>query len=283
MKILVTGTNGFIGRNLKEYLQNRYLELDFPKRDKLNLLDSRAVYRYLSHRSFDVIVHCGVTLQSVEENLKMYFNLERCSSHFGKLVCIGSGAEFDSRNYVPKMKEEHFGLHIPSDIYGFSKYVIAKDIQARERNIFNLRVFGIFGKYEDYNRRFISNNICRALCGQDLSVSKNMYFDYLYINDFSRILDLFINREVEHRTYNICRGESIDLLSLAEIIAETDGNGLAIEVIQEGLNREYSGTNMRFLEEFGPFDFTEFEDSIGELYRWYKVDSKIKFESSIFS
>ena len=213
----------------------------------------------------------------------MYFNLERCSSHFGKLVCIGSGAEFDSRNYVPKMEEEHFGLHIPSDNYGFSKYVIAKDIQARERNIFNLRVFGIFGKYEDYNRRFISNNICRALCGQDLSVSKNMYFDYLYINDFSRILDLFINREVEHRTYNICRGESIDLLSLAEIIAETDGNGLAIEVIQEGLNREYSGTNMRFLEEFGPFDFTEFEDSIGELYRWYKVDSKIKFESSLLS
>lgn len=283
MKILITGTNGFVGRNLKEFLQKRYPEVDCPKRDKLNLLDSDAVSRYLSRQRFDVIIHCGVTLKSVEENLKMYFNLERCSSHFGKLICIGSGAEFDSRNYVPKMKEEYFGRHVPSDIYGFSKYVIAKDIQARERNIFNLRVFGIFGKYEDYNRRFISNNICRALCGLDLSVNKNMYFDYLYVNDFSRILDLFLNSEVKHRTYNICRGKSIDLISLAEIIVEKDGNGLAIEVMQEGLNKEYSGANFRFLDEFGPFHFTEFEDSIGELYRWYQADSEIKLEPSLFS
>ena len=31
MKILITGTNGFIGRNIKEYLQNRYEKIYCPK------------------------------------------------------------------------------------------------------------------------------------------------------------------------------------------------------------------------------------------------------------
>jgi GDP-L-fucose synthase len=117
MKILITGTNGFIGRNLKEYFQKRYDDIYCPKRQDLNLLDSHAVYEHLTKNEFDVIVHCGVTLLSVEQNLKMYFNIERCSSSFGKMLCIGSGAEYDMKNYIPKMKEEYFGKHIPSDIY----------------------------------------------------------------------------------------------------------------------------------------------------------------------
>ena len=43
MKILITGTNGFIGRNFKEYFQEKYDKLSAPKRDELNLLDSSSV------------------------------------------------------------------------------------------------------------------------------------------------------------------------------------------------------------------------------------------------
>ena len=75
MKILITGTNGFIGRNLKEYFQDRYEKIFFPKRMELNLLDAKAVSSYLKVNSFDIIVHCGVTLTSVEENLKMLQNV----------------------------------------------------------------------------------------------------------------------------------------------------------------------------------------------------------------
>ena len=60
--------NGFVGRNLKEYFQHRYENLDCPKRDKLNLLDSDAVSMFLNQKKFDVVIHCGVTLHSVEEN-----------------------------------------------------------------------------------------------------------------------------------------------------------------------------------------------------------------------
>lgn len=283
MKIMITGTNGYIGRNLKEYFQGRYEDVCCPKRQELDLLDPQAVYEYLTQKEFDVIVHCAVTLLSVEQNLKMYFNIERCAQHFKKMLCVGSGAEYDMKNYIPKMKEEYFGKHIPQDIYGFSKYVIAKDIESRRRNIYNLRVFGIYGKYEDYKRRFISNNISRVLCGLNISIKKNMYFDYLYIDDFSRIVEMFIQKDALKRSYNICTGEAIDLLTLAKIINQIHGKNLTINIKEEGLSAEYTGDNTLFLQEFGAFDFTQPEKAIKQLYYWYKDSSNIVFEAKDFS
>ena len=281
MNILITGTNGFIGRNLKEYFQDRYEGISCPKRGDLNLLDAKAVKEYLDLNKFEVVIHCGVSLTSVEENLKMYFNIERCSTSFGKLICIGSGAEYDMKNYIPEMKENYFGKYIPSDLYGFSKYVIAKDIESLHRNIYNLRVFGIYGKYEDFKRRFISNNICRLLCDLNISINKNMYFDYLYVDDFSKIVDIFINSDAAKRSYNICTGKTIDFLSLAKIINDIDGRKLPIQIKEKGLNPEYSGDNKLIMNEFKEIRFTSPEKAINELYRWYKDSSNIVFNSSM--
>lgn len=283
MKILITGTTGFVGRNLKEHFQDRYNDVYCPKRAELNLLDSQAVYEYLRKNEFDVVIHCAVTLSSIEQNLKIYFNIERCSRSFGKMLCVGSGAEYDMKNYIPKMKEEYFGKHIPSDIYGFSKYVIAKDIESKHRNIINLRVFGVYGKYEDYKRRFISNNICRVLSGLNILIKKNMYFDYLYVDDFSRIVEMFINKDAAKRSYNICTGKSIDLLTLAEIIRKIDGSNLPINIKEEGFNAEYSGDNTLFSQEYGKFNFTPPEKAIRELYNWYKDSSKIVLDAKDFN
>ena len=53
---------------------------------------------------------------------------------------------------------------MPGDAYGFSKYICAKYIERSER-ILDLRLFGVFGPYEDYTVRFISNACCRVLKG----------------------------------------------------------------------------------------------------------------------
>ena len=285
MKILITGTNGFIGRNIKEYLQSRYEKIYCPKRQQLNLLESDSVNDYLKKNNFDVVIHCGVTLTSIDQNLQMYFNIERCSKSFGKLICVGSGAEFDSRNYIPKMKEDYFEKHIPSksDIYGFSKYEIAKSIESKRRNIYNLRGFGIFGKYEDYRRRFISNNICRLLCGLNISMGKNAYFDYMYVNDFAKIVDIFMKKNPKERTYNVCTGKTVDLLTLTKIIKEIDGRDKPIEIKERGLKQEYSGDNSLLMTEFKEIIFTPTKKAVEDLYNWYKFSSNFKFDENLFN
>lgn len=282
MRLLITGTTGFVGRNLKEYFEGRDYQIDCPKRVDLNLLDSAAVQSYLDQGRFDVVIHCGVTLSSVEENLKMYFNLERCSGLFRRMICVGSGAEFDNRNYIPNMGEDYFQQHIPTDIYGFSKYVMAKDIETNNADILNLRVLGIFGKYEVHTRRFISNNIARVLSGLDISMNRNVSFDYLYVDDFARIVEVFLDSNPQHKIYNTCNGNPVDFLSLAEIIREVHGKDVSIVVKQEGLGNEYSGDNNLFLTEFGGFEFTGMRTAVGELYDWYKNSSGIEFHAAMF-
>ena len=61
-KILITGSSGFIGRNLTENLQKTY-EVLAPSRKELNLLEQENVESYLISNNFDwtVISECSLT------------------------------------------------------------------------------------------------------------------------------------------------------------------------------------------------------------------------------
>lgn len=286
MKIVVTilGSNGFIGKNILEYLENKeqYTVLA-PKRDELDLLDTKAVEEYFKKIKSDIVIHSAVNIHSLEQNLQMYFNVERCSIYYKKLITIGSGAEYDMRHYIPMMKENYFTSYIPSDTYGLSKYVVSKDIESSSKNSVNLRVLGIFGKHEDYTRRFISNNICKALCGDPVSLHQNMKFDFLYINDFLKILEFFLNNEVKYKNYNICTSKPIELHELAKIIYSVHGDqNMKIVIKEEGMKPEYSADNSRLLAEIGDFNFTDFHTAINELYTWYQTSINLdKFSQTL--
>ena len=159
---------------------------------------------------------------------------------------------------------------------------MGKDMEMVPRNMYNLRVFGIYGIYENHLRRFITNNICKVLTGNNLSMFQNMNFDYLYIDDLKKILELFIHRDPKHRSYNICTGQKVSLLSLAEMIQEVDGRGVDIKIKEEGMKPEYTGDNTRFINEFGPFEFTPHKLAIEFLYDWYKNPENVTLDPKDF-
>lgn len=269
LTILVLGSNGFIGKNAVEYFCEQGYTVFSPKRQQLNLLDGVAVEKYMANLKPDVVLMSAVDISSVETNVQIYFNLERCSHLYGQMITIGSGAEYDMRKYQPKMSETYFKKHIPADIYGLSKFIIGNDVAKSHKNIINLRVFGIFGKYEDFTRRFISNNICRAQAGLDISMNQDMLFDYIYVNDFLAVLPRLFTVQPEHRNYNVCSNQPVSFKSLAETIAAIHQANVAITIKTAGTKGEYSGDNSLFSNEFGAIVETPFNDSIQMLYSWY--------------
>ncbi len=276
MKILITGAHGFIGRNLTEKLQDKYF-IETPGRAQLNLLDCEAVESYLKYNEFDIIIHTATTNKTMlsyeilEGNLQMFFNLERCRKLYGKMYYMGSGAEYGMEHYIPNMKEEYFGTNIPKDTYGFSKYIMSKICEQNE-NIYDLRLFGVYGKHEEWERRFISNAICRALKGKDITIHKNVYFDYLWVDDLCKIMEWFIEHNPRHKHYNVCRGERIDLYSLACMVRKILDIDCDIVVGEPGWKLEYTGNNERLLNEIGDYQFSEFEESIQSLCEFYKLN-----------
>lgn len=275
MKILLTGSTGFIGRNIREAWASRG-DLCIPPHQELDLLDARTVYGYLREGRFDVILHMANTNDMVhpertskilEHNLRMFCNLERCRELYGKLYYFGSGAEYDMRHYIPQMRESYFGTHIPQDPYGFSKYIMSKQAAG---NIYDLRLFGVFGKYEEWQRRFISNMIYRNLTGQVMEMNQNTYLDYLYINDLIPVLEWFLTHEPKHHHYNVCAGQRFELLSLARMVMEETGLPGRIVVRQGGLKPEYTGDNSRLRKELGEISLTPMRTAIRELIGYYR-------------
>ena len=290
MTILITGAEGFVGRNLAEsFVKNSYPVLA-PTRAELDLANAAAVADYFQRNTIDTIIHCATTLREVttyptdtcENNLRMFFNLERQLTSSMKLIHLGSGSEYDRKFWHAKMPEDFFDKHVPDDSHSYSKYLISKYIEEiRGKNIVCLRIFGIYGKYEDYRYKFISNSIVKNLLGMPIVINQNVVYDYLYISDFNRIAEYFVNNRAKHAAYNITPTASIDLLTIAGHINEVSAKKSEIQVLNDGIGVEYSGDNTRFLAETGGFTFTPDRDAIEDLYRHYASQATELDASSI--
>ncbi|MDP2923376.1 MAG: NAD(P)-dependent oxidoreductase [Candidatus Omnitrophota bacterium] len=284
MKILITAGAGFIAKNLFEQLNSEYALVSCNSKE-LNLLETLKVFDYLKSNRFDAIVHTATydaapkhstkdPSKVLEYNLKMFFNLARCKDYFGKMIYFGSGAEFGRENWIPKMKEDYFDQHIPQDDYGFSKYIMTK-YTLSSSNIYNLRLFAVFGKYEDWRVRFISNACCNALSGLPITINQNKFFDFLYIDDLIKIVKWFIDNNPKKNVYNVCTGRTIDFKTLAEKIIKISGKKLDTIIKTEGLSREYSGDNSLIMNELKDFKFSLIDSSIKVLYDWYDSNKQI--------
>ncbi len=277
MKILLTGGTGFIGRNLKEAWEKKH-ELFAPSRKELDLLDSESVEQCLREGHFDVVVHTANTNHIVhpefsgkilDYNLRMFSNFQRCSELYKKFIYFGSGAEYGFEHYIPWMKEDYLGKYIPSDPYGFSKYLMAV-IANQSQNIYELCLFGVFGKYEEWSRRFISNIIYQCTSGKEINMDGHMYFDYIYIDNLIKIADWFLENEPMFHRYNVCTGHQYDLYDLAQIIKDEMDCSMAITLNREEWKLPYSGDNSRLIAEMGEQLFTPVEEGIREMIEYYK-------------
>jgi len=285
MKILIIGGNGFIGKNLIEFLSNEY-EIYSPTSQELNLLDEQSVRNFLKINNFDVIVFSAIngglrnsvnSEDLVKTNLRMFFNIVNNSNYFKKMIFLGSGAEYDKIRDLKKVKETDFGKSIPRDNYGFYKFVCSKYIENSDK-IINLRLFGVYGKYEDYNTRFISNIVCRILFGLPVEMNQNLFINYVSIEDLCKIIKYFIDNKNKWKNYNVCSNESLDLLTIAKKIIKISERDVKLKIKKEDLGKEYSGDNSLLMNELKNFEFISMDEGIKKLYWWYE-NNKSKINS----
>lgn len=278
MRIFLTGSTGFIGRNLLEKLGGKHTIFS-PTHKQLDLLNSEHVEKYFKKHHFDIVINCAVvggtrleetTENAFYQNLRIFVNILRNNNYFKKMINFGSGAEYDKSRILRKIKEEDFDQRVPKDEYGFFKYTCSKYIEKSDINIINLRIFGLFGKYEDYRYRFISNAICRNIFNLPITINQDVYFDYLYVDDFIEIVEFFITHEGNYKSYNLGSGKSINILSIAKKINQIAKNKSEIIIKNEGLNNEYTCDNSRLLSELKRLNLTNFDISLKKLYTWYE-------------
>jgi len=273
-KVLLTGSTGFIGRNILPLLREKY-QVYAPSRTELNINDSASIDSWLGKNQVDYLVHCAIVNPSKEldadrqvlaDTLKSFLFLSR--HQFAKIIYIGSGAEYDKSKNIIDVTEEDIGKNIPSDEYGLAKYTL-NQIARFSRNIVNLRIFGCYGPTEP-ERRFIRHAVECCQKGEPISIRQDCRFSYVFVADLARAILRVLETSTQYHDYNICSDTPYKLSELAEIVKKQMGNQLPLKIDAPGLNNEYTAQNTRFKREFPDFRFTPMEQGIAEQIKWQR-------------
>jgi len=130
MKILITGSNGQLGREIKE-LESVYTHYEFIFTDveELDITDADSVNDYFAFQKPDVVINCAAytAVDKAETDEEMAFrvnasapgNLARAASDSGSfMVHISTDYVYNGKNYIPYIETD---LINPVSVYAKSK------------------------------------------------------------------------------------------------------------------------------------------------------------------
>ena len=205
-KVFISGSSGFIGRNLNDFLKKEYLILN-PLRSTIDLTNKKKLNSYLKKNKPNFIIHLASSTnfkdKPDEEKKNQYDNTYKTTLNIAKtinkecslVIFFGSIEEYGNikypfkENYKPK----------PMSEYGKYKLKALKDVKKilNKKNINYLwvRPSLTFGKY-DNKERFLGHIIHAIKNKNKIEISPGTKKrDYLYIEDLCKIIRLIIKHK----------------------------------------------------------------------------------------
>ena len=258
MKILITGGNGYIAKNIYSSLSSKYNITAITRQD-FDLTCWESTYKFFYDKTFDVVIHTATSGGSrlkeetdlvIRENLLMYRNLLNHQDKFTKFINFGSGAE----------------LNNPTTSYGISKQMIA-DSMFFKPNFLNLRIFAVFDDNE-LDTRFIKSNIQRYINREDIVIYQDKKMDFFYMKDLISLIEWFINQREEEfpiQEINCSYLEKNTLTQIAEMINSLSDYKVNIKIENEGQGDDYCD-----IHPIMPFNLIGLKQGIKETYNKLK-------------
>lgn len=239
-RILVTGANGYVARAIIHKFNNTHEVNTITRRD-VDLTDSRQVDDYFKYYQFDAVIHCAVqgghrlqteTMDMLDANLRMYYNLLKHRDKFDKFIHIGSGAELNAK-------------HTP---YGLSKHVINASMSEKD-NFYNLRIFGVFDENE-LDTRFIKSNIKKYINHEPIEIHQMKKMDFIYMPDFLKIVERYIDDSSDlPKELDCVYKEKVNLLAIACNIVSLSEHSVAMQINHTNIMRDYIGEYNEWLDD----------------------------------
>lgn len=270
MNILLTGSTGFIGKNIFNFFTK---EIHYENYFNLYCLSRGQSLTDFSNIQFDSIIHSAAEIYQdnlmFESNIKLTYDLlefAKKQKHLKSFINLGSSSEY---GYKKNKMSENDVLQ-PRNIYESTKGAATLLCQgyAKKYNIpaITIRLFSIYGPHEP-NHRLIPTIYQKSLLQETISISDGMH-DFLYIDDLIDLISLVIYSGKDKITGDIINaGTGI----------QTSNIGV-VNLFNKILKTEIKTANSDKLRDFDSNSWVCDTEYVKNKYNW---NSKINLEQGI--
>jgi UDP-glucose 4-epimerase len=300
-RVLITGITGFLGAHIADNLIESEYEITGLIRIKSNLwrcakFQNRVNWVYIDDKGdfeftndiFDIVIHCawiGVEANDrnnwLEQTENLSFLIKLLSSikskQVAKFIFMGSQAEYGFFNW--KVKESD--ILNPTCAYGSvkcaSNMLVKTFCEQNNINWISLRLFPLFGEMESDNW-LIPSLVKNILTSNEMNLTYGeQIYSYLYVRDFSRIIQKIITKDIAAGIYNVSSNQPIQIKKLVESIRDILNKDFQLNFgnlnYRENQSMHIEGDISLLESQIGEIKFTDFDKSLRNTIEYY-IDKK---------
>lgn len=287
---IVTGTTSFLGRSVAKYLLSKgfvVFGIVRPESEKLHLIQDIKGLNIVKLdfdkvRSSDFLCVNDIELRKLIEETKEN-NYDISFLHFGW------GATLDRSNFMKQMLNVDMSIKVLefAKILGAKRFIFAgsqaemsetpygvakkqfaafaeDNLSDSNMSFIHLRIFSVYGEGDrDTSLIMTLLKLCKE--NKDVGLSSCNYdWNFLYINDFARMIHKMIDRDIVSGTYDMA---SDDTRLLKDYVIEAHKvlkakNKLNFGERPDSIETFAIPNISKTIEAIGAFDFTAFKDGI---------------------
>lgn len=300
MRILVFGSNGLVGSNVKNVLLETSYECLFSSRKDTDLFDLNSTLQTIKKFQPNIIINCAARVGGINandknrtifllENLKINMNIFESLMNLDpiKVINLGSSCIYplDALNPISESSIMSGKLEPTNSAYAMAKLTaieLGNSIKKEfGHNIINLMPTNLYGKYDNFSKddsHVIPGLIYRM---HDAKINSQKKFsvwgtgtplrEFLNAEDFAKSILFILKNNINDDLLNIGSNEEVSIKELASIIQKTinyEGEIIFDEEMPDGNPRKLLDSTKIF--NYGWKPEIKLEQGLKEAYEWFK-------------
>ncbi len=300
MRILVFGSNGLVGSNVKNVLLETSNECLFSSREDTDLFDLNSTLQTIKKFQPNIIINCAAKVGGINandknrtifllENLKINMNIFESLMGLDpiKVINLGSSCIYplDALNPISESSIMSGKLEPTNSAYAMAKLTaieLGNSIKKEfGHNVINLMPTNLYGKYDNFSKE--DSHVIPGLIYRmhDAKINSQKKFsvwgtgrplrEFLNAMDFAKSILFIIENNINDDLLNIGSNEEVSIKELASIIQKTinyEGEIIFDEEMPDGNPRKLLDSTKIF--NYGWKPEIKLEQGLKEAYEWFK-------------